>query len=173
MKALIIYDDFARAARAAAALQHATWSANVTPDWNLKPWRIDVLRFPSAADAALIEAANADLIVFASSGAYPLPAWLKEWLKRWVMHREIEEVALAVIRDIDVGTLTVPAVRQLCRFAARHGLSFILEKETLPKNQLLSIPHALSMRESHVRPTRETAMPLLIPQLCQDRKMND
>src|SRR5260370_37595444 len=96
MKALIIYDDFARAARAAAALQHATWSANIAADWDLKPWRMDVLRFPSAADEALIEAAGADLIVFAGSGAYSLPTWLKEWLKRWVMRREIEDVALGV-----------------------------------------------------------------------------
>jgi len=48
-----------------------------------------------------------------------------------------------VIRDLDAGTLAVPAIPQLCRFAARHGLSFILEKETGPKDQTLSIPHAL------------------------------
>ena len=149
MKALIIYNDFARAARAAAALQHATWSANIAADWDLKPWRMDVLRFPSAADEALIEAADADLIVFAGSGAYSLPTWLKEWLNRWVMRREIEDVALAVIRDIDAGTLAVPAVPELCRFAARHGLSFILEKETGPKSQPLSIlPRSVRVRNA-------------------------
>ena len=57
MKALIIYDDFAGAARAGAALQHATWSANVSADWDIRPWRTDVLRVASAADEALIEAA--------------------------------------------------------------------------------------------------------------------
>jgi hypothetical protein len=89
----------------------------------------------------LKEAADADLIVFAGSGAYSLPAWLKEWLKRWVMRRQFEDVALAMIRG--AGTLAVPAVAQLRRFAARHGLSFILGKEAGPKNQPLSIPRAL------------------------------
>jgi len=141
MKALIIYDDFAGAVRASAALQHATLIANVNADWDLRPWRTDVLRVPSAADEALKEAADADLIVFAGSGAYSLPAWLKEWLKRWVMRRQFEDVALAMIRG--AGTLAVPAVAQLRRFAARHGLSFILGKEAGPKNQPLSIPRAL------------------------------
>src|SRR6267154_2591654 len=111
MKALIIYDDFAGAARAGAALQHATWSANVSADWDIRPWRTDVLRVASAADEALIEAIDADLIIFAGSGAYSLPTWLKEWLQLWVMRREIEDVALAAIRDIDAGTLAVPAIR--------------------------------------------------------------
>jgi len=140
MKALIIYDDFAGAARAGAALQHATWSANVNEDWDIRPWRTDVLRVVSATDEALIEAADADLIVFAISGAYSLPTWLKEWLKRWVVRREIEDVALAMIRGMDAGTLAVPAIAELSRFAARHGLSFILGKEAGPKNQPLSIP---------------------------------
>jgi len=149
MKALIIYDDFAAAARAGAALQHATWSANVSTDWDIRPWRTDVLRVASAADEALIEAIDADLIVFAGSGAYSLPRWLKEWLKRWVRRRVIEDVALAVIRDVNSGTLAVPAIRQLCRFAAHHGLSFILEKETSPKSQPLSIlPRSVRVRSA-------------------------
>jgi hypothetical protein len=143
MKALIIYDDFAGAARAGAALQHAMWSANVSADWDIRPWRMDVLRVASAADDALIEAADADLIVFTGFAAYSLPTWLTEWLKRWVMRREIEDVALAIIRGMDVGTLAVPAIAQLSRFAARHGLSFILGKEAGPNDQSLSIPHAL------------------------------
>ena len=138
MKALIIYDDFAGAVRASAALHHATLIANVNADWDLRPWRTDVLRVPSAADEALKEAADADLIVFAGSRAYSLPAWLKEWLKRWVMRRQFEDVALAMIRG--AGTLAVPAVAQLRRF---HGLSFILGKEAGPKNQPLSFPRAL------------------------------
>ena len=142
MKALIIYDDFAGAARAGAALQHATRSANVSVDWDIRPWRTDVLRVASAADEALIEAADADLIVFAGS-AYSLPTWLKDWLKRWVRRREIKDVALAMIRNIGAGTLPVPAIAQLCRFAARHGLSFILGKEAGPNDQPLSIPRAL------------------------------
>ena len=143
MKALIIYDDFAGAARAGAALQHATWSANVSADWDIRPWRTDVLRVASAADEALIEAADADLIVFAGSGAYSLPTWLTEWLKRWVRRREIKDVALAMIRGVDAETFAVPAIAQLSRFAARHGLSFILGKEAGPNDQPLSIPHAL------------------------------
>ncbi len=110
-------------------------------------WRTDVLRVASAADEALIEALDADLIVFAGSGAYSLPAWLEEWLKRWVMRREIEDVALGVIRDTNAGTLAVPAIPQLCRFAAHHGLSFILEKEPGPKS-LSMLPRSVRVRNA-------------------------
>ena len=60
---MIIYDDLTGATRAAAALKRAAWRANVSADWDIKPWRTEALKFPSVADKALIEAADADLIL--------------------------------------------------------------------------------------------------------------
>src|SRR5882724_6657766 len=98
MTALIIYDNLASATTAVATLQHAAHRAELNAPWNIKPWRVDVLRFPLAADEALEEAADADLIVFAGPQAYLLPTWLKEWLERWTTRRQVEDVALAVMR---------------------------------------------------------------------------
>jgi hypothetical protein len=91
MKALIIYDDLTGATRAATALKRAAWRANVSADWDIKPWRTDALKFPSVAD----KAANADLIVLAGPQAHSLPTWLEEWLRCWVIRRNIEDAALA------------------------------------------------------------------------------
>jgi len=125
VKALIIYDNFACAAKASATLQHAACRANVSAHFNIKPWRVDVMRLPSVAEEALMEAADSDLIVFAGPRAYSLPAWLEDWLERWVTRREVGEAALAVIHDGTGGRLAPPAT-ELSRFAARHGLSFII-----------------------------------------------
>jgi hypothetical protein len=135
MKALIIYDNFADAAKARASFQRATHRANVNAHCDIKPWRVDVLRVPSAANEALMEAADADLILFAGSRAYSLPAWLEEWLDCWVTRREVEDVALGAIRDgagEDVAALEAP---KLSRFAERHGLSFISANETTREDQ--------------------------------------
>src|SRR2546422_48786 len=135
VKTLIIYDNFACAAKASATLQHAANHANASADCEVKPWRLDVLRLPSVAEEALIEAADADLIVFAGPRAYSLPNWLQEWLECWVRSREVEDAALAVIREGTGPGLTAPSTPELYRFAARHGLSFIIENETTPKRR--------------------------------------
>ena len=157
MKALIIYDDLTGATRATAALKHAAWSAHVSADWDIKPWRTDALRFPTVADKALIEAADADLIVFVGPQAHSLPTWLEEWLRCWVVRRDVEDAALAVIHEVSGrAQLVAPAIPQLRRFAAFHGLSLITENETTPEDQTLSAPRAQSARRRSVFPSSDS-----------------
>jgi len=161
MKAFIIYDDLTGAISATAALKHAAWSAHVSADWDIKPWRTDALRFPSVADKALIEAADADLIVFAGPQAYSLPTWLEEWLRCWVVRRDVEDAALAVIHEVSAeASLVAPAVPQLRQFAAFHGLSFIIENETTPEDQTPPILHAPSANRWPTLPASETPVPV-------------
>jgi len=170
MKALIIYDDLTGATRATAALKHAAWSAHVSADWDIKPWRTDALRFPTVADKALIEAADADLIVFVGPQAHSLPTWLEEWLRCWVVGRDVEDAALAVIQEVSAEeSLFAAAIAQLRRFAAFHGLSLITENETAPEDhQRLSTPRAQSARRRPVFSTSETAVHVLIPTAYRD-----
>jgi len=81
MKALIVYQDFAFALQANAALQHAVQYSDVWVQWNIRPWRVDLLKFPPSADEALADAADAHLIVFGSRCAQSFPFWLQEWLE--------------------------------------------------------------------------------------------
>jgi hypothetical protein len=169
MKALIIYDDLTGATRATAALKRAALRANVGADWDIKPWRTDALKFPSVADRALIEAADADLIVFAGPQAHSLPTWLEEWLRGWAVRRDVEDAALAVIQQVSAGvSLVAPAVPQLRRFAAFHGLSFIIENETTPEDQTPSILHAPSARRWPILQTSESPVPVLDPSSYRD-----
>ena len=169
MKAFIIYDDLTGATRATAALKHAAWSAHVSADWDIKPWRTDALKFPSAAAKALIEAADADLIVFVGPQARSLPTWLEEWLGCWVVRRDVEDAAFAVIHEVSAGaSLVAPVVPQLRRFAAFHGLSFIMENEATPEDQTPSILHAPSASRWPMLPTSESPVPVLIPSSYRD-----
>lgn len=82
MKALVIYDDFASAAKANAMLHRATHQVDAIMHWNIRPWRVDLLKQPRRANEALMEAADAHLIVFAGHQAQSLPFWLQGWLER-------------------------------------------------------------------------------------------
>jgi len=127
MNALIIYHDFASAAKANAALQHAAQCSDVIGQWNISPWRMDMLKFPPTAEEALTDAAEAHLIVFAGRSAQLFPFWLEDWLERWARNRQIEDVALAVIREAGTDPLSIPVTPELSAFAARHGLNFIFD----------------------------------------------
>jgi len=54
-----------RCAKAGLVLGRAGRHANLDESWDLKPWRTDIIRFPSTAEKALEEAMDADLMVLA------------------------------------------------------------------------------------------------------------
>jgi hypothetical protein len=127
MKALIIYDDFASAVKVIDALQHSAQNLDFSMQWNIRPWRADMLRFTRASETALSDAANAHLIVFAYRIAQSLPFWLEHWLEHWAKCRQIEDAALAVYCDDSAGASSIPAILEMSQFATRHGLNFIFD----------------------------------------------
>lgn len=125
MKALIIYDNFAFAAKANTILQRASDRLDSTIHWNVRPWRVDALNLARNADEALLDAADSHLIVFAGHRAQSTPSWLLDWLERWAACRQIQDAAFAVIGGRNGQMLSMSAMPELSRFAKRHGLSFI------------------------------------------------
>jgi hypothetical protein len=141
MQALLIYDNFACAARANATLQRAAQRANAAAQWNVTPWRLDALRLPPAADEALLEAVDADLIVFAGARAQSLPSWLQDWLGHWAMLRRVGDVALAAMG----ATVPAGASRELFKFAERHGLNVIVDEDAGAEHASVLFNHSQSV----------------------------
>ena len=80
MNAVIIYDRFDFAAKAKAMLERAAHGTGEATHWSVKPWRVDMLKLPPAAEAALAEAAEAHLIVLAVRQVQSLfPGWWTGW----------------------------------------------------------------------------------------------
>ena len=173
MTALIIYDNLASATTAVATLQHAAHRAELKEQWNIKPWRVDVLRFPLAADEALKEATDADLIVFAGPQAYQPPAWLKEWLECWAERRQVEDAALAVMRGGIGGRIASPTAPELSRFALRHGLSFIIEIESVRAHVAASVVRTQRERKLPAHPVTEGTISMPIHGSYRDWGINE
>ncbi len=120
MNALILYDEFSHLREANRILRQAIRNANDCACWDITPWHINVLRFPQAAGHALAEAAHANLIFFAALRPDSPVPWLEEWLQKWVLIRELTDVALV--------TMNRSPVRRdswLPQFAEQHGLTLI------------------------------------------------
>ena len=125
MKALIIFQDFAAAAKANAALQHAVQHADLSIQWSINPYRADLLKFPPTAEVVLDAARDANLIVLAGRSEQSLPVWLQDWLEHWAECRQIDNAALAVIYTGNADPLPPVATPGLSAFANHHGLDFI------------------------------------------------
>jgi hypothetical protein len=132
MNAVIIYDRFEIAAKANAVLERATHRTGETVNWNVKPWRVDMLNLRLTAEAALAEAAEAHLIVVA---VREVQALLVDWLERWATCRHVQEAALAVWDGGNADTRRTREIPELSRFARRHGLSLLLDDmpQLMPK----------------------------------------
>jgi hypothetical protein len=122
MKALIVYDDATCAATTNAILHQAADRADISVKWDIRPWRLNMLRFPPTAEEAMSDAADAHLIVFAIRNTQSFPTWLMKWLERWAVLRQSPGAALAII-----GCGTAEASVAMRQFARRFGLSFIWE----------------------------------------------
>jgi hypothetical protein len=152
MKALVIYDDLALASEANAILQRATHPPNAAVQWNIRPWRLDMLKSLPTADEALKDAADARLIALAIRRTSPLPAWLIDWLKQWAALRQTPDAALAVIGDGYAKASLAQATVELSRFARQYGLTVICEKHGEINDQPASLDPKLNERKSPVFP---------------------
>jgi len=127
MNVVILYDDFACAAKAKVILERAAHRADAVLVWTVKPWRLDMLMPSLSADAALTDAADAHLVVLSLRHPLPLPTWVSDWLDQWATRRQVQEAALAVWDGGNGDTLSCSAAPpELSDFARHHGLNFII-----------------------------------------------
>ena len=125
MKALIIYDSFAAGAKANAALKHSTENLAFNVQWNVRPWRLDMLRFTPTLELAMAEALGAHLIVLASHSSQPFPVWLLTWLDHWAKCRHVVEATLAVFCTGKAMPFSSSTTSHLADFARRCGLGLL------------------------------------------------
>lgn len=126
VKALIIYDDFDLAARASITLRRAAKYSNSDILLHLKVWRTDVMRLRPTHELAMLDAIDAQLIIFALNPAAKLPDGLLEWLDQWAEQRQIPDATLAAVSHENSPELSI--------FAHRHGLNFIVDAQPARKN---------------------------------------
>jgi len=154
LKATVIYDDFDFATRAAALLERAAIRAHEAMKWDVKPWRLEVLKRASLAEVAVAEAADADLIVFALRMASSPPPELTVWLERWKTHRQIEDAALMVLSPAEPA-VTTPLWLELKQFAERYGLAFLSSHEVRDNGDSMRFVHQLWQRRQPAPPAIE------------------
>jgi hypothetical protein len=142
MKAVIICDDFAFVAQANAKLQRVGRRRDVRAQWSVKSWPVNALNQSGMAEKALVEAADAHLIIVPARRAHTFPPWLRDWLERWAALRQIPEAALAVIGDVSDTDSTMTVSPELTSFVRKNGLNFITDKAVVPKNRTKLEPRA-------------------------------
>lgn len=125
LKVLLIYNDFLSAAKANAALRHLGKTSDTSVIWEIRPWRMDMLKFPPLADEALADARDAQLLVFVGQCASVIPFWLEDWLEDWAGSRQFPDAVLAVINAQSVNLEWLPVSQQLSEFAGRHHLEVL------------------------------------------------
>ncbi len=134
MRALIVCDNFAFAAKATAALRRVGFGAGVNVRWTVKCWPVNALNESEVVKMTLGESSDVHLIVFSTHSARRFPLFLRDWLERWAALREVPDAALGVIRAADDSELAEPACSELRQFAKEHGLNFIIGEDLSTDN---------------------------------------
>jgi len=162
LKAAVIYDDFEFAARAAALLELAGMHADEALEWDVKPWRLDLLSQPALGEEAVAETAGADLIVFAAGKTHSPPDELMDWLEYWALRRQIQDAAVVLLFSDEPAVATPFGVR-LKQFAKRHGLTFLNSAGMPGDGDSLQFIHRLHGQHRPVVPALESPADLPRP----------
>jgi len=164
LKAVIIYEDFDSATHATALLERVALRAGETIKWDIKPWRLDVLKQPALAALTVAVAANADLIVLTPRWAHSAPPELLDWLKNWADHRRIEDAAVLALPSGDTETPPAPW-DELKAFTEAHGLTFLDGQSVWNDEDPAPFGHHWQPRKPPVAPgpTRALAERLSVP----------
>ena len=96
MKALIIYQNFASAMKANAALQNLRLHGETRVGWEVVPVRMEMLKFPPTTTEALLATVDVHLVLFIGSFSQSLPYWVLDWLQRWAAVRRVKDAVVAL-----------------------------------------------------------------------------
>jgi hypothetical protein len=154
LKATVIYDDFDFATRTAALLERVAARVREAVKWEVKPWRLDLLKQPALAETALAEAAETDLIVFALSRTFSPPPELTVWLEQWEAHRQIPDPAIMVLFPGEYAA-AMPLWQELKQFAGRHGLAFLSSRDVRENGDSMQFVYELWQRRQPAAPALE------------------
>ena len=153
LNAVIIYDTFDLAANAKTIMERAAHRTDENTRWKVKPWRVDMLRMQSLAQAALVEAADAHLILLAVHKVQSLLPWFLDWLDRWARSRQVLAAGLAVWDRGNPESRSARSIPELSLFAERHGLSLVYDDSPLVEDSSSKFESELRKREVYLTPT--------------------
>ena len=158
MKAVIFCDDSTFAAKARSLLRRVGNRPGVNVRWTVKAWPVNALHHASLSETALLNAADAHLVVLPANHARALSSHLRGWLNRWAALRDIEEAAVGVIGDNESSgsSETDEVSLELRLLVQRHGLNLIHDEAPKPPAKLevrfpLEGEHPLRIQLSHFR----------------------
>jgi len=155
LKAAVIYDDFDFAARAAALLERVAIRADEAMKWDVKPWRLDMLKTSSLANAALGETADADLIVVALCQTHSPPDELRGWLESWATKRQTVDAAMMVLCP-EENAASTPLWGELKELAKRHDLPFLGSRILRDEGDSMDFVHGLWQQKQPPQPVVPT-----------------
>ncbi|SRR5581483_1622037 len=141
LKAVIIFDDHALAARAITALENAATSTGESIQCSIKSWQSDSLKRPDFAGVIVAVAADADLIVLALDKSRNASDELLDWLEHWSEHRRVEDAAIMAFCPDESSPKFVDELRW---FADWRGLDFVESREATPPKNVIRLGRVLS-----------------------------
>lgn len=130
LKAVIICDAPSIIAKAEAALLRVGRRSKVNAQWTITCWPANILNQARVAEEALLEVADAHLVIIPAQHAFSIPFGLRQWLERWAALRQIPDAALAIIGDGTHADFPKAVSSELTMLVLKHNLNLIVDEST-------------------------------------------
>ena len=128
---VVAYEDVAVAKLAKEKWDYVVRTLQTGYEFELQLWKFDVLRHPQLRDAAVNDAAKAQIVFVATRGAGDLPSEVKAWIEQWLAESSQKRDAarlLTLLFDAPAGQVEASAFSQfayLQQVARKASMDFI------------------------------------------------
>ena len=100
LNVVLAYEDFPTGLHALRTFELLFLESNQCPNFDTQNlWKFDLLGISKLREIAVIEAANADLVIISAHGLGELPPPVKQWMDGWVNARQPGPGALVAMLD--------------------------------------------------------------------------
>ena len=159
---VMVYEDASLAKLAKEGWDHMVQALDTTYDFELRLWKFDVLRIPEWRNAAVNDAARAQMVFVVTHGTGELPSEVKTWIEEWLalMDRQQENARLLTFL-FKLGASAFSQFAYLQQAARRGSMDFIAAPALALNQQSVIRLHApsalLLSREDHSGGARRRA----------------
>jgi len=99
---VLAYQDLPTGLHARQFLNHVLDHCQLSSEFNLTLWKLELFHLPELCDEAVRAACEAPLVLLSLRGDIGLEVNTEKWLNLWIKQRQGDECALAVLIDCDM-----------------------------------------------------------------------
>jgi hypothetical protein len=137
---VMVYEDLATGLRTKQLFEYLVREHSQLFRFTCHLWRFEILQIPEQRNAAVDEAARADMIIIAAHAGRELSRTIKEWIALWICKKEAASALVTLLEVSGSQSHGTGPIRSYLREVAKKGQMSFFCQEVHSPNESVKFP---------------------------------